>query len=211
MIDNWHSEAIGKRVVEALKKNNFDAVYFENKEEATKHVLGFIEKDMKIGIGGSVSLNSLSLPDKAKEKGANVLNHNLPSLTPEEKMDIRRQQLLSDLFLTSSNAITLDGYLVNVDGTGNRVAAMTFGPKKVVVVVGVNKIVKDVHSALQRLQLVASPKNNKRLQIPNPCTETGVCVNCQGKTRICTIYSIMKKKPSATDITVVLIGENLGY
>lgn len=202
---------MGKRVVEALRKNNFDAVYFSRKEDAVPYILNFIHAGDKVGFGGSMTVAEMGLPEKVKEKGACLLDHNAPGLSPEERLAIRRQQLLSDVFICSTNALTLDGCLVNVDGTGNRVAAMTFGPKKVIIVAGINKICKDIHSALARIQMIASPKNNKRLGLANPCTTLGSCADCQGKTRICNIYSILKRKPSNTDITVVVIGENLGY
>ncbi|MTI80381.1 MAG: lactate utilization protein [Firmicutes bacterium] len=207
----WHNDALGNKVVEALKKNEFDAVYFSNREQAVEHVLSYISGGNKVGIGGSMTLNELQLPKKAADKGAEVLNHNLPDLSAEEKNEIRRQQLICDVFLSSTNALTLDGHLVNIDGVGNRVAAMTFGPKKVVVVVGINKVSKNVHAALDRIKLIASPKNNKRLGLANPCATTGVCSDCQSKSRTCRAYSIMKKKPLASDITVVVVGESLGY
>lgn len=210
-VHQWQSDTLGKRVVEALKKNHFDAVYFPNKEEAAEYVLKFIAPGSTVGAGGSMTVVDMKLLEKAKELGAEVFNHSIPGLYPEERLEIRRKQLLCDVFLCSTNALTMDGFLVNVDGTGNRVAAMTFGPKKVVVVAGVNKICRDIPAALERLRLVASPLNNKRLNLPNPCTQQGFCADCQGKTRICNIYSIMKKRPSATDITVVVVGEDLGY
>jgi hypothetical protein len=132
-------------------------------------------------------------------------------LTAEEKSKIRHEQLACQVFFTSTNALTLDGVLVNMDGVGNRVGAMTFGPDKVVVVAGVNKICKDINAALERIELVASPQNNLRLQTQNPCTLKGYCMDCQNKSRICNVLSIMYKKPLATDITVVIIGESLGY
>jgi hypothetical protein len=162
-------------------------------------------------MGGSMTTADLGIMDKAAAKGAVILNHNLPGLSNEEKLAIRRQQLVSDVFLTSTNALTLDGCLLNVDGSGNRVAAMIFGPKKVIVVTGYNKIVPDLDAGYERLKLVASPMNNKRIGLPNPCVTTGVCQDCQGKTRICNAYTILKKKPSATDMTVIVIGEQMGY
>lgn len=210
-VQNWHSEALGQKAVTALQKNGFKAVYFPEQEAAAQYVLSFIDQDMKVGIGGSMTLNELGLPEKATDKGANVLNHNLPGQTPEEKLELRRQQLLSDVFLTSSNGITLEGHLVNIDGVGNRIAAMTFGPKKVIIVAGINKISKDVETALKRIELECSPKNNKRLNQPNPCVSSGVCMDCKGSTRICNIYTVTKRKPSATDVEIVLIGETLGY
>ncbi|KJS81388.1 MAG: lactate utilization protein C [Peptococcaceae bacterium BICA1-8] len=210
-IKNWHAETLGEKAVNALEKNGFKAVYFSDKNVAAQYVLEFINDGMKVGIGGSVTLEELSLPAKAAKKGAVVLNHNVAHLTPEEKLEIRRQQLLSDVFLCSANGITLDGYLVNIDASGNRIGAMTFGPKKVIVVAGVNKICKDVDSAFNRIETVAAPQNNKRLNRPNPCVATGYCMDCKGATRICKIYSVIKRKPTETDLEVVLVGESLGY
>jgi len=208
---SWHAETVGQKVVNALEKNGFKAVFFKDKEEAAQYVLGFIDDKTKVGIGGSITLNELELPQRAGEKGALVLNHNLSHLTPEEKLEIRRQQLLCDVFLCSANGITLDGYLVNIDGTGNRVGAMTFGPKKVIIIAGINKISKDVDTALKRIETVTAPQNNKRLNLPNPCTATGVCMDCKGTTRICNIYSVIKRKPTVTDVEVVIVGEPLGF
>ncbi|MFZ7104965.1 MAG: lactate utilization protein [Peptococcaceae bacterium] len=206
-----HCDALGQKTVDALKKNNFTAVYFSGKEEAVKYVLNFIEPGMKVGIGGSITLDQLELPPKAAEKGATVLNHNLPDLSPEEKLAIRREQLLCDVFLSSTNGITVEGSLVNIDGTGNRVGAMAFGPQKVIVIAGINKICRDEEAALKRIQINAAPQNNSRLKLANPCTMAGVCMDCKGKTRICNIYTVIRRKPTLTDMTVVIIGEELGY
>jgi hypothetical protein len=146
-----------------------------------------------------------------KAKGAVNLNHNDPGLTPEQKLEIRRQQLVCDLFLTSTNAVTLDGFIVNIDGTGNRTNAMTFGPKKVVIIVGTNKIRKNLDEALDRVSHFAAPLNNKRLNTGNPCTVTGTCAECDSKNRICRVYSTLRRKPGMTDITVVVIGEGFGF
>ncbi|MGI6065282.1 MAG: lactate utilization protein [Bacillota bacterium] len=210
-VQKWHQEIIGQRVVEALKNNEFDAFYVSTRQEAAECVLNFIKAGDSIGMGGSVTLEELDIPQKIAEKGAHILNHNQPGLSPEEKNNIRRRQLLSDVFLCSTNAITLDGCLVNVDGVGNRVAAMTFGPKKVVVVAGINKICEDVEAAFRRIALVAAPQNSKRLGLSNPCAVTGICADCRAKTRICSLFTVMKRKPMLSDITVVLVGEKLGY
>ena len=209
--EQWHAELIGEKIVASLKKNHFDAIYFNNRQEATEYILGLILTGAVVGCGGSVTLQELKLAELAKAKGAQILDHNLPNLSPAEKLQIRRKQLTCDVFLSSTNAITMDGVLVNMDGVGNRVAAMTFGPEKVIIVAGINKICKDVHAAIERIKFVASPKNNHRLQTQNPCALKGYCMDCQGKSRICDVLSIMQKKPMATDITVVLIGEKLGY
>ena len=113
---------------------------------------------------------------------------------------MRRQHFLADVYLSGTNAVTLDGKLVNVDATGNRVGAMLFGPDKVFIVVGINKVVKDVAEAENRVKVWASPPNNKRLGYPNPCAQTGICVDCQGPSRICNITTIVHKKPLMTDV-----------
>lgn len=210
-VQQWHKDTLGKRVVQALKKNEFDAIYFSTREEAAAEVLKYIMPGITIGVGGSVTIGDLGIPQKAEAMGAKVLNHHKAGLSLEEKVEIRRQQLLSDVFLCSSNAITLEGYLVNVDRSGNRVAAMTFGPKKVVVVAGTNKICQDERAAYERIRRIAAPANNKRLDTNNPCATSGVCCDCQGKTRLCRIYSVLKRKPMDNDITVILVGEDLGY
>ncbi|MGD0153743.1 MAG: lactate utilization protein [Thermacetogeniaceae bacterium] len=210
-IAEWHDATIGGRVVEALKKNGFEAVYFPHRQEAVKFVLDFVAPGMSVGLGGSATIKQLGIPEQAREKGADILDHGQPDLSPEEKQDVRRRELVCDLFLSSANAITLDGCLVNVDGNGNRVAALSFGPKKVIVVAGVNKICHDIDAAFERISTYAAPMNNKRLGLANPCTTTGVCMNCDSKSRICRIYSVIKKRPMSTDFTVVLVGESLGY
>jgi hypothetical protein len=210
-IQNWHKETIGKKVVDAFIKNDFDAVYFSSAAEASAFILDHVKPETKVGFGGSMTIDSMGIQDKVKAVGGKVIDHGAPGLTPEERLATAREELLSDLFLCSSNAITLDGLLVNIDGMGNRVSAMTFGPKKVIVVVSADKICKDEKAAFERLEGIAAPMNNKRLGIPNPCTTTGTCMNCQAKSRICRVYSVMRKKPLVTDITVVVVGESIGY
>jgi len=210
-IHNWHNETICLKTVEALKKNGFLAVYFKSGEEASKFIISNVKKGDKVGFGGSMTVKKLGIQEKVKAMGAIVLDHGEPNLSPEEKMVTMRGELLSDVFLCSSNAVTLKGELVNIDGVGNRIAAMSFGPKKVMVVVGVNKICKDEESAFERLEQIAAPMNNKRLDMPNPCTKTGVCSDCSTNSRICRIYSVIKRKPAITDITVVIIGEDFGF
>lgn len=206
----WHNEVIGKKVVEALKKNRFDAVYIPTKEDARQIILDMISADSSIGLGGSVTIRQLDIIDEFSKRGNTVFNHSLSTLDREEKMAIRRKQLTADFFITSTNAITYDGKLVNYDGTGNRVAAMIFGPKKTIIIAGINKIVKNTDSAMERIETISAPLNNKRLNLPNPCTKTGVCEDCQGSTRICNVVTIIKKQPSQGNITVIIIGEELG-
>lgn len=210
-IHDWHNKTLGNKVVQKLKENYFNAVYFDTGEEVLEYILDNVNKGDKVGFGGSYTVQTLGVKEKIQEKGGKILDHGVPGLSPEEKIEIRRSQMISDLFLCSSNAVTLDGELVNVDGAGNRVAAMTFGPKKVIVVVGVNKICYDEKAAFDRIKMIAAPKNSKRLGLSTPCAETGVCMNCKSTSRICRVYSVMKRKPMAADITVVIVGEELGF
>lgn len=209
-LTKWHYDTIGEKLVNALTKNNFTATYVSTRQEAADKLLELIPADATIGFGGSVTLDELDVVAKLEQRGNPVIRHNKPGLSPQDMRNIRRQQLLADVYLTGTNAVTLDGKLVNVDGTGNRVAAMIFGPDKVFVVVGINKVVKDVAEAENRVRLWASPPNNKRLGYPNPCAQTGVCVDCQGPDRICNVTTIMHKRPRLTDVHVIVVGEELG-
>jgi L-lactate utilization protein LutB len=210
-VDQWHYETLGRAACEALKKNGFEAMYVATGREALERVAEFIKPGMKMGFGGSMTVKAIGVPEKAKELGAVILDHNAPGIDKDRKLEVMRAQLSCDLFVSGSNAITLEGDIVNVDGNGNRVAALTFGPKKTVVVVGANKIVRDIDEALARIETVASPMNNKRLERPNPCVKTGTCEDCRGETRICRVYQILRRKPSLSDFTVVIVGESLGF
>lgn len=211
-LQTWHSDTLGARAVEALTKNNFTAVYLKTRQEAIDHVLALIPREASVGIGGSWTVSvDLGLPAILEDRGNIVYDHNKPGLSPEDSLALRRKELSSDVFLSGSNAVTLDGKLVNVDGAGNRVAAMIFGPQKVVVIAGVNKIVRDLGEAENRIELIAAPVNNKRLNRPNPCTKTGECQDCQGPTRICNVTTILRRRPSATEFHVIIVGEELGF
>ena len=207
----WHNDTFGEKVVKALEKNNFQAYYVATRAAAIEKVNSLIPAGATVGVAGSWTLKELGIPEQLEKDGHEVYDHNKPGLTMEESMSLRRKELLSDVFISSTNAITIDGQLVNTDGSGNRVAAMSFGPKKVVVVVGVNKIVADLDAAMERIEMFAAPINNKRLDRPNPCTVTGTCMDCQGATRICNITSILHKKPPTIDFHVVVVGEELGF
>jgi hypothetical protein len=207
----WLRETRAKNAAEALGKNGFAAVWFAKGEDAVAHVIGLVPDKASVGLGGSATVRSLGLIEALAGKNCTLLDHSAPGLSPEQRQEIRRKQLVSDVFLCSSNAVTLNGELVNVDGTGNRVAAMMFGPGKVIVVAGVNKIVNTVEEARERIRAVAAPVNNKRLNIDNPCTHTGHCLDCRNKTRICNLTTIIHRRPPLTDIHTVIIAEELGF
>jgi len=210
-VKNWYLEEKNKRTLASLEKNGFKTLYMATKREAADEVLKLIPKGVLVGVGGSMTVRELGLVEALIRRGNEVAQHWQAGLSEEERMVARRRQLTSDVFLTSSNAITERGQLVNIDGAGNRVAAMIFGPKKVIVVAGANKIVKDLNEALERVRKVAAPMDARRLNLKTPCAVSGVCTDCDAPDRICRVTTIMDRKPLKTDITVVLVGEELGY
>jgi len=210
-VEQWHAGALAEQACKALAKNGFTAYTVESGKDALALLEPFLKSGMTVGIGGSMTLKDIGVGALLEKAGVKVLDHGAPGLSPEQKLETMRAQLTCDLFLASSNAVTLDGEILNIDGNGNRVAALAFGPKKTVVIVGFNKLVRNLDEAQARLETVAAPMNNKRLFIPNPCTKAGVCLDCQGETRICRVYSVLKRRPSRSDFTVIIVGERLGY
>jgi L-lactate utilization protein LutB len=210
-LQNWHSEALGKRTVEALEKHGFTAKYLPDGESAAAYILERISKAASVGIGGSKTEKTLGLSEMLSEKGCIVHDHNIPGLSVEDRNAIRYPQLTADFFICGANAITLSGELMNRDAFGNRVAAMMFGPKTVFVIAGVNKIVRNLDEAEKRIRMYAAPMNNKRYETPNPCVQTGECVDCNSKARICNITAILNRRPPLTDIHVLIVGESLGF
>jgi len=210
---HWYNERLVATALDALKKNGFDVVYAPNREDALKILLSSIPANARVGVGGSVTLREVGIVEALKNRGNVVADHWTQGATLEDKLAIRRSHLSSDVFLSSANAVTLDGKLVNADGTGNRVAAMIFGPRKVIIVIGLNKIVKNLEEALQRIRNVAAPLNSKRLGLHSPCGETGKCdeEDCDPPDRSCNVITILERRPDKTDTTVMLVGESLGF
>jgi hypothetical protein len=207
--EEWFRELQVERTLKALKKNNFDAHYTAKISGASAEVFKMIPHGATVGVGGSMSLIQIGFFDEAKKRGIKLLNP--AGLSPEEAVRMRREILLADVFLSSSNAVTEDGKLYNIDATGNRVAAMMFGPKKVILVCGTNKIVKDIAEAEARVRNWVAPMNSRRLGLKTPCVETGMCADCASPQRICNIFTVTAKKPLRTDVTVLLVGEHLGF
>jgi hypothetical protein len=210
-IKEWWIEEKAKKAVEKLEAHEFKAIYVKTKEEAFKEIWKYITPKLRIGVGGSLTIRELGILEKLEEQGNAVYNHWKPGLSKENVLEIRKFQMTSDLFLSSVNAITLNGELVNIDGIGNRVNSINFGPGKVILVVGYNKIVDDVQEAIHRIKNFAAPLNARRLKIDVPCAKVGKCVDCNSPNRICRVIVIHERKPSLTDILVILVGEELGF
>ncbi|GAB6097340.1 lactate utilization protein [Desulfatiferula olefinivorans] len=209
--DKWLGGKLAEHCVTQLIKHRFDAHLVQTPQAAVQMILGMIEPFDRIGFGGSDTIRSLGIQDLLKDKGKRLFDHNEPGLPFETSLDYRKKQASCDCFLCSANALSLTGEIVNVDGVGNRTNAMTFGPGKVIIVAGVNKITADLESAVRRVREVAAPMRAKSLGVDTPCALTGRCTDCNAPMRICNVTSILHRKPMMTDISVLVINETLGY
>lgn len=210
-IKKWHSLQIVNEVIKALEGNGFKAYFAKSKDEALKLILDLIPPDATVGVGGSVTIRELGVLDELVKRGNKVVHHWIENLSREESFQIRRQEMVSDVFLCSTNALTLNGMLVNVDHGGNRVAAMIFGPKRTIIVSGINKIVRNLEEALWRIRNVATPTTCRRLGIKTPCAVTGLCQGCKYPVKACSVITVIEDKPVFADIHVVIVGEPLGF
>jgi hypothetical protein len=208
---SWLWETIGETCVQNLKKHGFDAHLFGSAREATRFVVETVSQMETFGFGGSDTTRSLGILEELKARGKVVYDHWEPGLSGKQDLDIRRHQSQADCFLCSANAVSLSGEVVNVDGIGNRTSSMAFGPKKVVILVGMNKVTPDLDSAIRRVKEVAAPMRAKSLNMETPCAKTGICSDCNAPQRICRITTILHRKPMLTDVAVVLINESLGF
>ncbi len=201
-----------EKIIGHLAKRRMAGSYAATREEAAQQVMAMIPQGAKVYRGGSMSLVELGLVDAIYAiPQVTVFDPYRPGLTPEESLEQRRQGLLADVMVASTNAITQDGKLVNLDGMGNRVSGMIFGPRKVVLVVGMNKVTYDVDEAMARVKHLAAPLNNVRLNLANPCCETGICSDCKSPSRICNMWTIIEGHMVKDRIHVVLVGDSLGY
>ena len=203
------NQKLGERVVKSLNDRFFEAYYCENSSEAKALALSLIPEGSTVAWGGSATLSEIGLIDAVKCGNYNLLDRD--AVPPQERQDMMRKAFFSDFYLMSSNAITEDGQLFNIDGTGNRVAAMTFGPKNVVVIAGINKIVKSIDDAVSRARNCAAPINTQRFDIDTPCKVTGACANCKSKDTICAYMVTTRICRPANKIKVIIVGEHLGF
>lgn len=198
------------RCVEALKKNGFTAYFAETKEEAKKLVMAEIPEKATVGFGGSVTVRDLDLPKALQEAGHTTFDHWDFSKTPSEKAEARDAQVTSGVFVSSSNALTETGALVNIDGSGNRVGSMIFGPKISIVICGYNKLVSGIPEAIERIRKYAAPVNFRRLNLDTPCQKGTDCQECSPKS--CRVTTIIEAPPGAkTKFVVIVVNEKLGF
>lgn len=206
-----HLQQLALAVIKPLTKNGFYALHLEDREQARQAILDLVPPGATVGVGGSMTIREIGVLDDLAGRGHVVFNHWRPGLSQEEILAIRRAHLSCDVFLTSTNALTLRGQIVSTDGFGNRITAMTFGPKRVIIVAGANKIVRDLEAALARIKNVCTPLTMGESGDPLPCVKTGVCIDCETPARMCRATIILDRKPLATDTHVLVVGEELGF
>ena len=206
----WVNETKINNTIKSLENNNMKGYLANNKDELIKIIDELTNEGDTVSCGGSMTLFEAGVIDYLRSKRFNFLDRYEENLTKDGLKELYRNTFSADVFFTSTNAITEDGELYNVDGNGNRVAAMLYGPDKVIVIAGVNKIVKNINEAISRVENLAAPANAKRLNRKTPCVITGKCMNCNSPERICREYTVIRK-PAPNRIFILLLNENYGY
>ena len=210
-----------EKTIDALRSNRMDVHYVETKEEAKALALSLIPEGAVCASGGSVTLAETGILDAIKSGNYTYIDRMIPELTQEQREEAMRAAFSADVFLASANAITENGELYNVDGNSNRVAALLYGAKSVIIVAGINKLVKDLDEAVLRVKTIAAPRNAKRLSCDTPCAKLGHCISlernggmtdgCKTPGRICATFTVMAYQRHVSRIKVILVGETLGY
>lgn len=202
-------EKRGAILVKNLKSRHFDAYYCATKQEALSKALELIPEGATVGWGGVLSAHEIGLVQALNAGSYHALDRE-KCATPEERLQMAKEAMFADVFLTGANALSLDGEMVNIDGTGNRVAAIVYGPKEVLVIAGMNKVSDTLDDAITRARTVAAPLNQQRFGLPNPCTVTGTCADCKSETCICNQILITRNCRPVGRIKFIIVGEDLG-
>ena len=204
------NELLAKTIIKNLQRRHIEGFYCPSGEEAVKKVSELIADGSTVTWGGTMTVRDLGIPEHLKSRGTlEVIDRDLAE-TLEERQAMYLRAFSADVYLSSANAISEDGVIVNIDGAGNRVSAITWGPKKVIFVIGLNKVTQTVEAALSRARGTASPINSARFDIKTPCKADGVCHNCNSPECICNYVHFLRNSPKGRH-TVILVGENIGY
>lgn len=203
------NEKLGKKVVKAMESRYFEAYYCGTKEEALQKALSLIPAGSVVSWGGTVTASQIGLMEALHSGSYRLIDRD--AVPPEERQKLMRQALLSDYFISGANAISEAGEIVNIDGNGNRVAAIVYGPEHVIIVAGMNKVVKTLDGAMERARTVAAPINKQRFGGTTPCIKTGSCEDCRAEDCICCQVLVTRVCRPAGRIKVILIGEELGF
>ncbi len=200
-----------QKCLDALNKKGFHALSVPDKETAVEKVFEIIGKEETVGAGGSMTLEETGVVDALLRRGNTVYSSNVAKKTGMDKDEARKQAMIADVFLSSTNALTLEGDLINIDAIGNRVAGMFYGPDKVVIVTGRNKLTENPHTAIRRIKDIACPLNTKRLGLDTPCAITGKCNECSSAKRICNVTVRIVYPPWGKQIHVIIIDDDYGF
>jgi len=204
------NERLAQTIIKNLKRRHIEGFYCPTGADAVNKVVELIEDGSSVTWGGTMTVRDLGIPEALKRRGTlEVIDRDLAT-TAEEKQSMYLRAFSTDVYLSSANAISEDGVIVNIDGNGNRVAAITWGPRKVIFVIGLNKVAQTVEAALARARSTASPINAARFDINTPCQMDGVCHNCNSADSICNYVHFLRNSPKGRH-QVVLVGEDLGY
>ena len=201
------NELLAQKVIKGLESRNMSGYYASDREEAKKIALSLIPEGSLVTMGGGQSVWDIGLPQALKEGNYNFLDRNLV----EDKRAAMLAAYDADVFLASANAITEDGVMVNIDGNANRVSALAYGPKKLVLIVGMNKVCPDVDAAMKRARNVAAPINAQRFGLSTPCAKTGSCMNCKSPDTICCQFLVTRFSRHTGRVHVILVNDNLGF
>lgn len=207
----WVNEQKILRTIEAINKNNMNGYLVNTKEELIEKIKELVKENSTVSCGGSMSLFETGVIEHLRSGRYKFLDRYEEGLSREEITKIFKESFFADAYFASSNAVTEDGKLYNVDGNGNRVAAMLFGPEKVILVVGVNKIVSNIEEAIKRNKEISAPANAKRLDKMTPCSKVGYCMKCKGNDKICREFTVISSQINKDRIHVIFMNENIGY
>lgn len=200
-----------QQLIQALKQRNMEASYAATKEEALEQALAWVPEGSCIGWGGSVSIDAIGLKDAVRQGNYRVIDRDTVANAEEQEAMYRRILADCDYFLTSTNAISQDGVLVNIDGTANRLAAMCYGPRHVLYIVGMNKVVATAEDALHRARNEAAPINAMRFGLKTPCSKTGCCYDCKSPDTVCCQILFTRFNHTPGRVKVILVDDSLGY
>ena len=204
------NQNLANTMIKNMAKKNLEGYYCATSAEAVEKALSLMPEGSSVTWGGSMTLTECGLMDALKTANYEIIDRDTAK-TPEESRVMYSKQVLADYFLMSTNAITIDGELVNIDGRSNRVSCLCWGPQNVIVIAGMNKIASDVESAIQRVRDAAAPPNTVRLNKNTPCAQTGKCGDCYSSESICSQFLITRRSSTPNRIKVILVGEELGY
>ncbi|MCC3870033.1 lactate utilization protein [Terrisporobacter mayombei] len=208
---SWYIEKKIERTIKNLNNRNMEGYYVNDEQELIELLKELISENSLVGVGDSMTLFQTGVIDFLRKENLNFLDKYKCGITSEEKREIYIKNFSADTFLCSTNALTEEGELYNIDGNGSRVAPMLYGPKQVILVTGINKIVRDIEEAEKRVRNYAAPIDAKRLGKKTPCVELGYCVDCKNTNRICNDFVIVRGQFVKGRIKVIIVGEQLGY